>query len=82
MRQPGILLDLTSSFSLVPAQFILISSLLDQPPLVLFDYEYPMWSIRLGHLIGVSSFLCIPTYMVYKLVWTPGSLKQVREMGS
>uniref|UniRef100_A0A8C6XTU6 Transporter n=1 Tax=Naja naja TaxID=35670 RepID=A0A8C6XTU6_NAJNA len=59
--------------------FILISSLLDQPPLVLFDYEYPVWSIRLGHLIGVSSFLCIPTYMVYKLVWTPGSLKQVRE---
>ncbi|KAL7986583.1 hypothetical protein Chor_012866 [Crotalus horridus] len=56
--------------------FILISSLLDQPPLVLFDYEYPAWSIRLGHLIGASSFLCIPSYMVYKLVWTPGSLKQ------
>uniref|UniRef100_A0A8C5T244 Sodium-dependent serotonin transporter n=1 Tax=Laticauda laticaudata TaxID=8630 RepID=A0A8C5T244_LATLA len=56
--------------------FILISSLLDQPALVLFDYQYPVWSIRLGHLIGVSSFLCIPTYMVYKLVWTPGSLKQ------
>ncbi|XP_063171537.1 sodium-dependent serotonin transporter-like [Candoia aspera] len=56
--------------------FILISSLLDQPPLVLFGYEYPAWSIRLGHLIGMSSFLCIPAYMVYKLVWTPGSLKQ------
>ncbi|XP_015746375.1 sodium-dependent serotonin transporter-like [Python bivittatus] len=56
--------------------FILISSLLDQPPLVLFDYKYPAWSIQLGHLIGMSSFLCIPAYMVYKLVWTPGSLKQ------
>lgn len=32
----------------------------------------------MGFLIGASSFICIPLYMVYKLVWTPGSLKQVR----
>ncbi|XP_054851861.1 sodium-dependent serotonin transporter-like [Eublepharis macularius] len=56
--------------------FIIISSLLDQPPLTLFDYQYPAWSISAGHLIGASSFLCIPVYMAYKLVWTPGSLKQ------
>uniref|UniRef100_A0A8C0FGR4 Sodium-dependent serotonin transporter n=1 Tax=Bubo bubo TaxID=30461 RepID=A0A8C0FGR4_BUBBB len=58
--------------------FIVISSLLDQPPLTLFDYQYPEWSILVGYLIGASSFVCIPFYMVYKLVWTPGSLKQVR----
>ncbi|PKU28779.1 sodium-dependent serotonin hypothetical protein [Limosa lapponica baueri] len=58
--------------------FIVISSLLDQPPLTLFDYQYPEWSISVGYLIGASSFICIPFYMVYKLVWTPGSLKQVR----
>ncbi|XP_042661616.1 sodium-dependent serotonin transporter-like isoform X2 [Tyto alba] len=58
--------------------FIVISSLLDQPPLTLFDYQYPEWSITAGYLIGASSFICIPFYMVYKLVWTPGSLKQVR----
>ncbi|XP_029817059.1 sodium-dependent serotonin transporter [Manacus vitellinus] len=56
--------------------FIVISSLLDQPPLTLFDYQYPEWSTSVGHLIGASSFICIPFYMVYKLVWTPGSLKQ------
>lgn len=56
----------------------MISSLLDQPPLTLFDYRYPEWSISVGFLIGASSFICIPLYMVYKLVWTPGSLKQVR----
>uniref|UniRef100_A0A8C0IFU7 Solute carrier family 6 member 4 n=1 Tax=Bubo bubo TaxID=30461 RepID=A0A8C0IFU7_BUBBB len=56
--------------------FIVISSLLDQPPLTLFDYQYPEWSILVGYLIGASSFVCIPFYMVYKLVWTPGSLKQ------
>uniref|UniRef100_A0A8C3TAJ0 Transporter n=1 Tax=Chelydra serpentina TaxID=8475 RepID=A0A8C3TAJ0_CHESE len=48
------------------------------PPLMLFDYHYPEWSISVGYLIGASSFICIPFYMVYKLVWTPGSLKQVR----
>ncbi|XP_009332706.1 PREDICTED: sodium-dependent serotonin transporter-like [Pygoscelis adeliae] len=56
--------------------FIVVSSLLDQPPLTLFDYQYPQWSISVGYLIGASSFICIPFYMVYKLVWTPGSLKQ------
>ncbi|XP_071428023.1 sodium-dependent serotonin transporter-like isoform X2 [Pithys albifrons albifrons] len=56
--------------------FIVISSLLEQPPLTLFDYQYPEWSTLVGHLIGASSFICIPFYMVYKLVWTPGSLKQ------
>uniref|UniRef100_A0A8C3IC38 Transporter n=1 Tax=Chrysemys picta bellii TaxID=8478 RepID=A0A8C3IC38_CHRPI len=59
--------------------FIIVSSLLDQPPLMLFDYRYPEWSMSVGYLIGASSFICIPFYMVYKLVWTPGSLKQVRK---
>nr|XP_047929958.1 sodium-dependent serotonin transporter-like isoform X2 [Anser cygnoides] len=56
--------------------FIVVSSLLEQPPLVLFGYQYPAWSTSVGHLVGASSFVCIPVYMVYKLVWTPGSLKQ------
>ncbi|XP_021268742.1 sodium-dependent serotonin transporter-like [Numida meleagris] len=56
--------------------FIVASSLLEQPPLALFGYQYPAWSTSLGHLVGASSFICIPVYMVYKLVWTPGSLKQ------
>ncbi|XP_036616642.1 sodium-dependent serotonin transporter-like [Trichosurus vulpecula] len=60
--------------------FIIISSLLDQSPLVLFNYHYPDWSISIGHLIGASSCVCIPIYMVYKLIWTPGSLKQRLEV--
>lgn len=58
-------------------QFIIVSSLLKVPQLTLFDYKYPDWSITVGYLIGFSSFMWIPIYMVYKLVWTPGSLKQV-----
>lgn len=60
-----------------PPQFIIVSSLLKVPQLTLFDYKYPDWSITVGYLIGFSSFMWIPIYMVYKLVWTPGSLKQV-----
>uniref|UniRef100_A0A8C2HLA4 Transporter n=2 Tax=Cyprinus carpio TaxID=7962 RepID=A0A8C2HLA4_CYPCA len=58
--------------------YIIISSLLNPQPLTLFDYEFPDWSITVGYIIGASSFMWIPIYMVYKLVWTPGSLKQVR----
>uniref|UniRef100_A0A4W6GCB5 Transporter n=1 Tax=Lates calcarifer TaxID=8187 RepID=A0A4W6GCB5_LATCA len=57
--------------------YIIVSSLLKAPPLALFDYKYPDWSITVGYIIGFSSFMWIPIYMVYKLVWTPGSLKQV-----
>lgn len=56
-----------------------MSSLLKAPQLTLFDYKYPDWSITVGYIIGFSSFMWIPIYMVYKLVWTPGSLKQVSE---
>ncbi|RXN30850.1 sodium-dependent serotonin transporter-like protein [Labeo rohita] len=56
--------------------YIIISSLLNPQPLSLFDYEFPDWSITVGYIIGASSFMWIPIYMVYKLVWTPGSLKQ------
>ncbi|KAL7836221.1 hypothetical protein AOLI_G00275050 [Acnodon oligacanthus] len=56
--------------------YIIISSLLNPSPLTLFDYRFPDWSITVGYIIGISSFMWIPIYMVYKLVWTPGSLKQ------
>ncbi|KAF7687699.1 hypothetical protein HF521_014927 [Silurus meridionalis] len=56
--------------------YIIISSLLNPAPLVMFDYTFPDWSVTVGYIIGASSFIWIPVYMVYKLVWTPGSLKQ------
>ncbi|KAF3850853.1 hypothetical protein F7725_012625, partial [Dissostichus mawsoni] len=57
-------------------KYIIVSSLLKVPHLTLFDYTYPDWSITVGYMMGLSSFMWIPIYMVYKLVWTPGSLKQ------
>ncbi|KAG5281081.1 hypothetical protein AALO_G00067230 [Alosa alosa] len=56
--------------------YIIVSSLLNPQPLTLFDYKYPGWTISVGYMIGASSFMWIPIYIVYKLAWTPGSLKQ------
>ena len=47
------------------------------PQLRLFQYDYPRWSIILGYCIGTSSFICIPTYITYRLIVTPGTLKEV-----
>lgn len=58
-------------------QYIIVSSLLNASPLQMFEYHFPEWSVTAGYFIAASSFICIPMYMVYKLVWTPGSLKQV-----
>ncbi|XP_060060076.1 sodium-dependent serotonin transporter isoform X2 [Erinaceus europaeus] len=56
--------------------FIICSFLMSPPQLRLFQYTYPHWSIILGYCIGTSSFICIPTYIVYRLITTPGTLKE------
>ncbi|XP_033833386.1 solute carrier family 6 member 4a [Periophthalmus magnuspinnatus] len=56
--------------------FIIISFLAFPPDVKLFDYHYPQWTTVLGYCIGVSSFICVPTYMVYHLLNAKGSFKQ------
>lgn len=56
--------------------FIICSFLMNPPQLRLFQYNYPHWSIVLGYCIGTSSFICIPTYITYLLIVTPGTLKE------
>nr|XP_028563203.1 sodium-dependent serotonin transporter isoform X2 [Podarcis muralis] len=56
--------------------FIICSFMSSPPELRLFDYTYPYWTVVLGYCIGTSSFICIPTYMVYRLATTPGTLKE------
>lgn len=62
---------------LVSAQFIIISFLAFPPDVKLFDYHYPPWTTVLGYCIGVSSFICVPIYMVYHLLNAKGTFKQV-----
>ncbi|XP_027624524.1 sodium-dependent serotonin transporter, partial [Tupaia chinensis] len=56
--------------------FIICSFLMSPPQLQLFQYNYPHWSVILGFCIGTSSFICIPTYITYRLIITPGTLKE------
>uniref|UniRef100_A0AAY4EUP6 Transporter n=1 Tax=Denticeps clupeoides TaxID=299321 RepID=A0AAY4EUP6_9TELE len=58
--------------------FIIGSFLAFPPEVKLFDYQYPFWTTVLGYCIGVSSFICVPSYMVYHLLTTKGTFKQVR----
>ncbi|XP_056139102.1 sodium-dependent serotonin transporter-like [Lampris incognitus] len=56
--------------------FIIISFLAFTPEVRLFNYHYPAWTTTLGYCIGVSSFICVPTYMVYYLLHAKGTFKQ------
>ncbi|PNF35567.1 Sodium- and chloride-dependent GABA transporter 1 [Cryptotermes secundus] len=44
-------------------------------PIKYLDYEYPWWSHVLGWLTALSSMLCIPGYMVYIWMKTPGDTR-------
>ncbi|XP_045773215.1 sodium-dependent serotonin transporter [Maniola jurtina] len=37
------------------------------------DYVYPRWSIHVGWLMTGTTVSCIPLYMLYKFIITPGS---------
>ncbi|KAM4843636.1 sodium-dependent serotonin transporter isoform 1-T3 [Thomomys bottae] len=56
--------------------FIICSFLMSPPQLRLFQYNYPHWSVILGYCIGTSSVICIPTYITYRLITTPGTVKE------
>ncbi|KAM9733899.1 solute carrier family 6 member 4a isoform 1-T2 [Menidia menidia] len=56
--------------------FIIISFLAFPPEVKLFNYHYPPWTTVLGYCIGVSSFICVPAYMVYYLLNAKGTFKQ------
>ncbi|XP_051891282.1 sodium-dependent serotonin transporter-like [Pristis pectinata] len=56
--------------------FIIVSFLSTQLEVKLFDYTYPYWTAVIGYCLGVSSVICVPSYMVYKIIITPGTFKQ------
>ncbi|KAM6932256.1 solute carrier family 6 member 4a [Lycodopsis pacificus] len=56
--------------------FIIISFLAYPPEIRLFNYDFPPWTTVLGYCIGVSSFICVPVYMVYYLLSAKGTFNQ------
>uniref|UniRef100_A0A673B703 Transporter n=1 Tax=Sphaeramia orbicularis TaxID=375764 RepID=A0A673B703_9TELE len=57
--------------------FLLVSFLAFPPEVKLFHYQYPQWTTVLGYCIGVSSFVCVPAYMIYHLLNAKGTFRQV-----
>ncbi|KAG8281912.1 sodium- and chloride-dependent GABA transporter 1 [Homalodisca vitripennis] len=47
-------------------------NLIQWTPIKYLDYEYPWWSHVLGWCTALSSMLCIPGYMIYIWMKTPG----------
>ncbi|EFX67299.1 hypothetical protein DAPPUDRAFT_302045 [Daphnia pulex] len=45
------------------------------------DYQYPKWAEILGICISLSSMLWIPLYIVYYILTTPGTLREVLTKG-
>ncbi|CAG7711382.1 unnamed protein product [Allacma fusca] len=56
--------------------FIIFYGLLSYEPLKYDDYVYPHWANVLGWLIASSSVAMIPGMAIYKIIVTPGTLRQ------
>uniref|UniRef100_A0A8C6TYH1 Solute carrier family 6 member 13 n=1 Tax=Neogobius melanostomus TaxID=47308 RepID=A0A8C6TYH1_9GOBI len=41
-------------------------------------YVYPWWGYAIGWILALSSMLCIPLWILFKLYTTPGTLKEVK----
>ncbi|XP_065160675.1 sodium-dependent serotonin transporter [Atheta coriaria] len=55
---------------------IFIFCLLGHEEMLGTEYNYPDWSINVGWALTASSTLCIPVYIVYKFLITPGDCAQ------
>lgn len=73
----GCWLPLSYVSSSVYVQVIFVFSLLSYEEMLAGDYIYPEWSINMGWLLTASSISCIPVYIAYKFIITPGSCLKV-----
>ncbi|XP_027049078.1 sodium- and chloride-dependent taurine transporter-like [Pocillopora damicornis] len=55
---------------------VFIFSLVTYSPLEYNGYKYPDWGETIGWIMALSSIVCIPIVMIYKLATTPGSLRE------
>ena len=67
----------TLRFYLFCLQGVFIFSLVTYSPLEYNGYKYPDWGETIGWIMALSSIVCIPIVMIYKLATTPGSLREV-----
>ncbi|XP_060537196.1 sodium- and chloride-dependent GABA transporter 1 [Cylas formicarius] len=54
---------------------VFIFNLIQWKPIKYLSYEFPLWAHLFGWFTALSSMLCIPGYMIYLWVTTPGDRK-------
>ncbi|XP_033215560.1 sodium- and chloride-dependent GABA transporter 1-like [Belonocnema kinseyi] len=54
---------------------VFIFNLVQWTPIKYLDYNYPLWAHVFGWFTALSSMLCIPGYMLYAWVTTPGDMR-------
>lgn len=54
---------------------VVLFSVFTFQPVTYVGYQFPTWAHAVGGVVGASSIICIPVYMVYKFLITSGSLK-------
>ncbi|XP_011882963.1 PREDICTED: sodium- and chloride-dependent GABA transporter 1-like isoform X1 [Vollenhovia emeryi] len=55
---------------------VFIFNIIKFVPVKYLTYEFPWWSHLLGWFAGLSSMLCIPGYMIYIWLVTPGTTSE------
>jgi len=63
-------------------QILFVLSIVAYEGLSLEGYVFPFWSEVVGWMVTGSSLICIPAYMIYSFIVTPGSLQQVSRCNS
>ena len=64
-------------FLILILQFIFIFQFVTYSPLSYDEYKYPDWGQAVGWLLTLSSLSLIPAVMIYKLINTTGTIKEV-----
>ena len=60
------------------AQAVFIFNVVNFTPVKYIDYEYPWWAHLFGIMLGLSSMLCPPLYLLYSFLNAQGTITQVR----
>lgn len=58
-------------------QAIFIFSLVTYTPLTYNEYSYPVWGQVIGWVMALSSIMCIPGVMIFKVMTIEGTLQEV-----
>ncbi|CAH0381558.1 unnamed protein product [Bemisia tabaci] len=69
------ILSYLAGFSCI-SQSVFFFNLIQWTPIKYLNYEYPWWSHVFGWFTALSSMLCIPGYMIYAWMTTPGDFDE------